>query len=49
MCVKFSSEDLNPDPCPPHPTSTYNYGVMCDGSGRLLIVGKKLISIMNSN
>ena len=23
MCVKFPLRDLNPDPCPPHPTSTY--------------------------
>ena len=23
MCVKLSSEDLNSDPCPPYPTSTY--------------------------
>ena len=23
MCVKIPSGDLNPDPCPPHPTSTY--------------------------
>ena len=23
MCVKLPSRDLNPSPCPPHPTSTY--------------------------
>ena len=23
MCVKLPPEDLNLDPCPPHPTSTY--------------------------
>ena len=23
ICVKLPSEDLNPDPCSPHPTSTY--------------------------
>ena len=23
MCVKLPLEDLNPDPCPPHPTSIY--------------------------
>ena len=23
MCVKFLLGDLNPDPCPPHPISTY--------------------------
>ena len=23
MCVKLPPEDLNPDPYPPHPTSTY--------------------------
>ena len=23
MCVKLSPGDLNPSPCPPHPTSTY--------------------------
>ena len=23
MCVKLSSGELNPNPCPPHPTSTY--------------------------
>ena len=23
MCVKLSFGDLNPDPCPPHPTNTY--------------------------
>ena len=23
MCVKLTFGDLNPDPCPPHPTSTY--------------------------
>ena len=27
MCVKFPSRDLNPDPCPPHPTSIYTCGV----------------------
>ena len=27
MCVKFPLGDLNPDPCPPHPTNTYTYGV----------------------
>ena len=25
MCVKLFSRDLNPDLCPPHPTSTYTY------------------------
>ena len=23
MCVKFLPEDLNPGPCPPHPTNIY--------------------------
>ena len=23
LCVKFYPRDSNPDPCPPHPTSTY--------------------------
>ena len=27
MYVKFSPGDLNDDPCPPHPTSTYTCGV----------------------
>ena len=35
-CVKLSPGDLNPDPSPPHPTSTYICGVtiaprMCGG------------------
>ena len=25
MCVKLPPGDLNPDPCLPHPTSTYTY------------------------
>ena len=28
MCVKLSSGDLNPDPCPPHLTNTYICGVI---------------------
>ena len=37
MCVKLPPRDLNPDPCPPHPTSTYTCGVtialrVCGGS-----------------
>ena len=36
MCVKFPIGDMNPDPCPPHPTSTYTCEVtiapnVCDG------------------
>ena len=27
MCVKLPPRDLNPGPCPPHPTSTYTCGV----------------------
>ena len=27
MCVMLSPRDLNPDPYPPHPTSTYTCGV----------------------
>ena len=27
MCVKFPPEDLNPNPCPLHPTSIYTCGV----------------------
>ena len=27
MCVKLPHGDLNPGPCPPHPTSIYTYGV----------------------
>ena len=27
MCVKLPLGDLNPDPCPPHPTSIYTCGV----------------------
>ena len=27
MCVKFPLGDLNLNPYPPHPTSTYTYGV----------------------
>ena len=27
MCVKLPLRDLNPDPCPLYPTSTYTYGV----------------------
>ena len=27
MCVKLPSEELNPSSYPPHPTSTYTYGV----------------------
>ena len=27
ICVKLPLGDLNPDPCPPHPTSTYTCGV----------------------
>ena len=27
MCVKFPPKDFKPDPCPPHPTNTYTYGV----------------------
>ena len=25
MCVKLPPRDLNPGPCPPHPTSIYTY------------------------
>ena len=28
MYVKFSHEDLNSNPCPPHPISTYTYGYL---------------------
>ena len=28
MCVKLSSGDLNPDPCPLHLTNTYTCGVI---------------------
>ena len=36
MCVKLPLGDLNPGPCPSHPTSIYTYGVtivpnMCGG------------------
>ena len=39
MCVKFPPEDLNLDPYPPHPTSTYTCGVtntprVCGGKMR---------------
>ena len=27
MCIKLSPEDLNSDPYPPHPISTYTYKV----------------------
>ena len=26
--MKFPHEDLNSDPCPPHPISTYTYGYL---------------------
>ena len=43
ICVKLPSGDLNPDPCPPHPTSTYTCRViiapkMCSGDIFVLIV-----------
>ena len=46
MCVKFPPGDLNPGPYPPHPTSTYTYGVtiaqrMCGGGYRILFKSKK--------
>ena len=28
MCVKLLPRDLNPGPCPPHPTSTNTCGVI---------------------
>ena len=28
MCVKLPPRDLNPDPCPLHPTNNYSYGVI---------------------
>ena len=28
MCVKLPLGDLNPDPCPPHSTSTYTCGAI---------------------
>ena len=28
MCVKLPLRDLNPNPCPPHSTITYTYGVI---------------------
>ena len=36
MCVKFPLGNLNPDSCPPYPTSTYICGmiitlIMCGG------------------
>ena len=42
MCVKLLSEDLNPDLCPPHLTSTYTCGVtiapmVCGGANFLSI------------
>ena len=45
MCVKLPPGDLNPDPCPPHSTSTYTFGVtivprVCGGDDKEIL--KKL-------
>ena len=45
MCVKFPPRYLNPGPYPPHPTSTYTYGVtiaqrMCGDGYRILFKSK---------
>ena len=48
MCVKLPPGDLNPDPCPPHPTSTYTCGVtiisnVCSGVVEVVSGGDWLI------
>ena len=40
MCVKLPLRDLNPSPCPPHPTNTYICRVttaprVCSDFGRI--------------
>ena len=42
MCVKLPPEDLNFDPCPPHPTNTYTCGVttvlrVCGGDQMIIL------------
>ena len=46
MCVKLPPGDLNPDPCPTHPTSTYTCGVttaprVCSGTICNVDIGEK--------
>ena len=46
--MKFLPGDLNPDPYPSHPTSTYTYGVtiaprVCGGRYRILFKSKKFM------
>ena len=48
MCVKLLLGDLNPNPYPPHPTSTYTCGVtiatrVCGGVVEVVSVGDWLI------
>ena len=51
MCVKLLPGDLNPGPCPPHPTSTYTCGVtiaprVCIG-GVLVLLKQYNVSLFN--
>ena len=46
MYVKLSPKNLNPDSCPPHPTSIYTYEVtiaprVCGGNCYWLLLVKK--------
>ena len=46
--MKFPSKNLNPGPYPPHPTSTYTYGIIiaprvCGGRNNILCVRKLCI------
>ena len=54
MCVKLPLEDLNPNPYPPHPTSTYTYGVtvaprVCGGKNNSFFKKKKLINLFKGS
>ena len=44
MCVKLPSGDLNPGPCPPHPTSTYTCGVTI----ALKVCGGRIVIVINT-
>jgi len=42
MCMKLPPGDLNPGPCPPHPTSTYT----CEVTIAPRVCGDDMLSII---
>ena len=44
MCIKFPLKDLNPDFCPPSPTSIYTCGVT---TAQRVRGGKKVLTLFS--